>query len=604
VREKFPATHIFFGLGYSELLLITGGKDMIALLDVVTGLRNLRSPGDSNRSLFAKTTTFPLISCAQVHNPKAYDKLEGKKFQPIITATCEPVVEQSIAAELRKQGMYVRNIFGKSDLIIGWNSPIGIAEVANFLTQFRSKWGPTGTLVKTSTYLQSPIEAEHIDISAPSSTVSGNLSIAVSSPLRGVMTEKEEALFFDKLRKVKPFALQIALSDLTLRLSACLNAPQIGEHYLDMVNTLPYLSQLVEKLHTVSPTDGAHYTAESVVDLVRSAINQRYAGLEFHPETLAHSHVPLLCDIRTVVAAATCVPHFIFDHLFSDKRAFEVWPGFVIFGGTNAPQYLHQDILALPPMSLFQPIEEWWKITHEAAHGIFRMLNVYTKLPVKTKDYVETPLQKFGLDDYFFIDELFANWFDWKYIFNKDTAFYLKCIWESWTRVPRVHKSKSQYLARSFVLSFSDRLPELFSLMQVRRKEGGQPWLDARWEEFITVLHTIPAMAHYLEQITPTEKKDTIDLAFYASPILAFFENDFEKACNVKGLSERLNPPYPQVDEHIRLLNEGRIIRDPIPNPSHLHLKVLKSLKDNPSTLATEIAFLFSLENTYLQVRG
>lgn len=602
VRKKFPQAHVLFGFGYSELLLVAGGDDLAVLLGEVSQLRQLRDPENSTQPLFFKTTTFPLLSCTQVHKTRAYELLKGKVL-PVITASCEPAVERQVATELQDQGMFVYNVYGKSDLLIGWKDPIAIADLANFLTRFRQKWGATGTLSKTSTYLESRLQVLPGETSDPDSSSFKHSSAVASVPLPGLMTEEEENRLFEKLRTVEPHSLRAALSDLTLRLMACLNDPQIGEHYLDMANTFAFLPDLIDGLRKVSAADAARYTAEAVVDLARAAINQRYAGLELHPETLAHSHVPLLCDIRTIVAAATCTPYFIFDNLRPDTRASETWTGFVLFGGTSAPQYLHQDILALPPSSLFRPIEEWWKITHEAAHGVFRALRVFEKLPDKYRAYIEEGVRESGWDSYFLIDELFANWFDWKYIFKRDTEFFLQHVWASWVRVPRVQMSKSQYLARSFAVFICPRLSEFIELFQNRWMERGLPWLKARWEEFVIMLRAVPGMPIYIESVTSEEKQATLNLVFYTSHILSFFENGFEQACGIEKLSERLNPAYPEVDEHIRLLKEGRVIAIPIKNPCRLHLELLKSLNNQPPSLAMEIAFLFSLENTYLKTR-
>jgi hypothetical protein len=602
VRKKFPAAHIFLGLGYSELLLITGGEDLAVLLDTVNELRSMRDPEDNTQSLFFKTTTFPLLSCAQIHKTKSYELLQGKVL-PVITASCDPAVEWRIASEMEKQGMFVRNVYGKSDLLIGWKSPVAIADLANLLTQFRQRWGATGMLAKTSTYLESPIQTMPTSRSTPDTSFF-NRSLAIASgPLPGFPTEKEKNLLFDNLQTVEPHALRASLSDLTLRLLACLNEPQIGEHYLDMVNLFAFLPELIKGLGKSDIADNARYTAEAVADLARAAINQRYAGLEFHPETLAHSHVPLLCDIRAIVAAATCIPHFVFDHLHPDLRASETWAGFVLFGGTSAPQYLHQDILALPPASLFSPVEEWWKITHEAAHGVFRTLQVFEKIPSKYRDYVDAACLEAGADSYLLIDELFANWFDWKYIFNQDTEFFLQRIWASWFRVPRVQMSKSQYLARTFAVFICSRLSEFIPLLQYRLMERGFPWLKARWEEFVAVLRTVPEMSAYLDKVKPEEVQNTLTLVFHTSHILHFFENGFEQACGVEKLRKRLNPAYPELDQHIRLLNEGKVIMTQIPNPCRLHLEFLKSLRNQPPSLAAEIAYIFSLENTYLKAR-
>lgn len=602
VRKRFPEAHVLFGFGYSELLLVAGGDDLAVLLGAISELRQLRDPENTSQPLFFKTTTFPLLSYAQIHKTKSYERLKGKVL-PVITASCEAAVERHVAAKLQGQGMFVCNVYGKSDLLIGWKEPISIAELANFLTVFRQKWGAAGTLSKTSTYLESQLQVLPGGPTDPVSSSIQHPSAAASVSLPGLMTKEEENRLFKKLQTVEPHSLRASLSDLTLRLVACLNDPQIGEHYLDMANTFAFLPGLIDGLTKVAAADVARYTAEAVADLARAAINQRYAGLELHPETLAHSHVPLLCDIRTIVAAATCTPHFIFDNLLPDRRASETWTGFVIFGGTSAPQYLHQDILALPPASLFRPIEEWWKITHEAAHGAFRALRVYDKLPEKHRTYVEEGVRESGWDSYFLIDELFANWFDWNYIFNRDTEFFLQQVWTSWVRVPRVQKSKSQYLARSFAVFICPRLPEFIELFQSRWRERGLPWLNERWEEFVAMLGAVPEMPVYFQTLTSEEKQATLNLVFYTSHILNFFENGFEKACDIEKLHSRLNPEYPEVHEHIRLLQEGKVIGGPIKNPCRLHVELLKSLHQQPPSLAMEIAFLFSLENTYLKTR-
>ena len=585
VRKELPEAHVFFGLGHSELLIVMGEKNLPNLLKAVTGrLRILFDDKDEKYPLFSKTTTFPLLSYAQIHSEKNYEVLDGE-FEPVITASCEPAAERSIAAELKKQGLQTKNVYGKNDLLIEWKQSIKTSELAKFLTAFRLKWGPCGILTKTSTYLESSIPGEE----------NGELTNATFNEKEKypeLMTEEEEGRLFEMLAKIESPSLRAALSDLTLRLSACLNDPQLTSHYRDMANIFAYLPDLVESLGKKEKeiAFNAGFTAESVADLARAAMNQRYAGLEIHPETLAHAHAPLLCDIRTIVAAASCIPYYVFDKLKPNQRTPELWAGFVLFGSSSSPQYLHQDIIALPPSSLLSPISVWWKVTHEIAHAIYKTLELYPKIPPEIKKFIGESVQASGISDYLLVNELFANWFDWKYVFDQDTVFYLQQIWASWVKLPLIWKSKPQYLARSFCVYICPRLNELVALLSQRWDQAGLPWLEARWTELVAILKTVPGMEDYLTELLKSneEKADIFEIVYGSCQTLLFFEKSFENKCEVENLRERLHPPYPKLNEHLKLLNDGYVIKEEITDPCKLHLELLRSSGTKKPSMATE----------------
>ncbi|HWX18704.1 MAG TPA: hypothetical protein VN578_02245 [Candidatus Binatia bacterium] len=592
VRKSFPDTHVFFGMGYSELLLISGGANVERLLGMVTQMRHLRHPHDHRAPLFSKTTTFPLISCKNVHSTQNYESLEGD-IQPVITASCEPAFEHLIAPKSDDKKLYARNVYGKSDFLLAWREPVKVAELARYLSDLRKKWGQKGILSKTTTYIETDL--------TNASTMEGLISSRATQPAP-LITPQEQNQLFRLLNSVKSHALRAALSDVTLRLLACLNDPQLGPIYGDMLNTLAYMLSLTRHLtDDAELISEAAFIAEELADLARAAINQRYAGLEFHPETLAHAHLPLLCDIRTIVAAASCTPSHIFNKIMPGKRSSETWTGFVLFGGEASPQVLHQIILALPPASLFTPVQDWWKITHETAHAVFKILDVYKRLPPGYAQYVRDALPDDVIDDHHLINELFANWFDWKYIFQENTQFYLEMIWRSWIRLPVVRESKSQYLARSFAVFICPRLNEFTSLLEHRWQTHGAPWLTNRWQEFTQAILKVPGMRDYLK--VPAETvQNALDIVHHVTHIMQFFQSSLEGACRIKGLAKRLHPPYPRLRKDIQLLREGRIILSEIPDPCRLHLEVIKSLAlaGTRPKLATETAFLFSLEHSYL----
>jgi hypothetical protein len=588
IREQFPHVFIFFGLGFSELLLIPTGNDLSILLAFVRDLRSLAR--DSGATILSKTTTFPFVSYALVQRDKRYNLLKGL-VEPVVTVSCEPASERTIAQTLQSDGLSAKNIYGKNDLLIAWRQPIAFGDLAAFVTNLRHDWATV--ISRTTTYLENGVADKPI--------------VSASEPIDEYefMGNSEEKHLFDALGKITPHSLRAGISDLALRLSACLRSPLLSEYYRDMVNTFEFVEDLLTKLDGNKPrlTRTAGAQATRVADAARAAMNQRYAGLELHPETLAHSHSPLLCDIRSIVAAATCLPHYIFDNLFPGKRAAEIWPGFVLFGGAYSPQWFDQDVLALPPSSLLTPIGEWWKVTHEAAHAVYRLTDVDRHLPAKWRAHIEShckgqmnPLQMIG--------EQFANWFDWNYIFRRDTELYLHMIWPAWLELQSVWRSKPQYLVRSFALLLAGDAEAIGSISKESKHTGAIPLIRERWSEFVRIVGQVPEMSGFIAEIKEQELKNTFELTYGLFPLIRWFEKEFEKACGVDGLTERFAPEYGNLDQHVQDLAAGKVILEQIPDPPRLHISLLRYLKNGPAPLAMEIAYIYSLENTYLLSRA
>ncbi|MGH8092275.1 MAG: hypothetical protein ACREIF_02215 [Chthoniobacterales bacterium] len=591
IREKLPKVFIFLGLGFSELLIIDTGADFAEFLATVRELRGLSGEPESESPALSKTTTFPFVSYEVVHRTRAYDLLKGS-VEPVITISCQPASERAIAKVIRESGIIPKHIWGKNDLLLTWPNAITVANLIKFVCDFRGNPEVSQTLARTTTYWETPIHEQPIKEYVGSVT-----------PYEFLETKEEQSLF-TKLEQVRPHSLRASLSDLCLRLSACLRSPLLTEFYRDMVNTFEYVSNLLGHLVGHDPHKARHagVQASRVADAARAAINQRYAGLELHPETLAHSPSPLLCDIRTVVAAATCVPHYIFDRLFEGKRAAEVWPGFVLFGGTYSPQWLDQDVLALPPSSLLTPIEEWWKITHEAAHAVFRLTNVDGELPRYWHDNLNASTKN-EWSSLQMLAEQFANWFDWKYIFKADTRLYLRTIWRAWLQLPIVWQSKPQYFARSFGVTLAED-PEVIAATSKQNKyEGAIPLIRQRWNVFQELVRDLPNMREYLDEVQDLDVSRTFELTYALSPIAHWFETQYETRCGVTGLFRRMDPDYPELGAHAEQLLNGRVILRGINDPPRLHLALLKALDGNEPSLATHIAFLYSFENAYLGMR-
>jgi hypothetical protein len=603
LREHFSDVHVFFGLGYSEILLLSGGDNLPALCQHITDSRIAASqeeiPSSNGNplplsSLFSKTTTFPLTSYKNVHATERYEILAGE-VSPVITVACDPEFESGILSSLPK-GTSARNVYGKSDLIIYWDAgQIPFKVFASALTDLRRSWSENSLVAKTTSY----IETER---ALPQKQSTAELSFGPRKSHPGLPP-------LDHILTVNPLAFRASLVDLFLRMASALSDEKIGRHYWDMLNTAEYICHAVENKIIASGVDqlAARETVlvmTEVADLCRLAINQRYAGLEYHPETLAHSQSPVLCDIRVAVSAASCLPYYIFNNLYDGRGAEKIWAGFVVFGGTYSPQWYNADIIALPQTFLFKPVEEWWKVTHEIAHAVYRVCDVRNKISADLTDYVSDLFRNTGTDYEHSVSELFANWFDWFYIFSSDTNFFLKSIWESWLTFPMVWTHTVQYLTRAFFVYLCPEMSRVIKLKGTgRRDQHLLPFLKEKWESFTSIIRQIPSGKEYIEKTTDAQVQQIWTLTDALIPVMWFFQQEFEKTCNVEGLYDRLNPPYPSLEKHIGDLRSGHVTEEQIANPCKLQLELLRLLSNGEKpTLAMEIAYIFSLEAEYLSI--
>jgi hypothetical protein len=595
LRQYFGSLHVFFGLGYSEILVLVGGDNLPKLLETVTELRKSRPNGDSisaTAPFFSKTTTFPLVSYQNVHLSGKYSVLKGT-VHPAVTITCDPLAESAILSSLPKN-VIVHNIYGDTDLIVYWgDAGVEFGDFAGWVSELRSRCATSDVIFKTTSYLETPREAGD--------------GVITQLPARREIDPIQPSLF-PLLEQLEPLALRASVADLVLRLSACLRDPLIEADYRDMRATFPYLEEIVRLI--IEHKNGvevmkAQFTLAQIADLGRSAINQRYAGLETHPETLAYSQSPILCDIRTVIFAASALPLFILDNLIEDEGAPEIWAGYVLFGSTYSPLQYHQDILALPATSIYHPMRDWWKITHEVAHAAFSILDpnkivepTLLNSLIKWYDGSTTSADRV-------VSELFANFFDWKYIFHQQTDYFLLSIWAAWIKLPFVWEQKHQYLVRSFAIFMCDRLEEFATVAAAgRRNQTLETFLKNSFDDFRKVILPIDRAAEYFADLTPSILSDIYEQIIHLAGLLHFFHSNLEEAAGVSGLASRLRPTYTQVQAHAKAIIDGKIVSQGLINPCQLHHEILRTLGTRPAPLAAEVAYILSLENWVIQKRA
>lgn len=242
-------------------------------------------------------------------------------------------------------------------------------------------------------------------------------------------------------------------------------------------------------------------------------------------------------------------------------------------------------------------------MTHEAAHGIFHTLAVADMLDPAIYDYIKSADANSDLSARHIIGEQFANWFDWRYNFRRNTALYLRLIWQSWLEQPLVWQSKPQYLARSFAVLLCEHLGAIAQIALVSREAGLMPLLRTWWYEFVELTKEVPNMPAFLHQLQPDEQKEMFEMVSNLLPLLRWFEQRFEVKCGVANLTERLSPQYDRIAEHVVALKQGRVILEGIVDPTRLHLALLQDLAGAHPEVSTEVAYIYSLQNCYQQHR-
>lgn len=608
VRSHFPTGHVFFGLGFSEILLLVGGTDLPDLLRQVTCFRQLHVQNTStqnhgectnHRLYFIKTATFPFISHERIHKNRKYKILQGRVY-PVVTMSCDPASEGSII-NLLPEDTIARNAYGDTDLVVYWNREVDFAHFANALTKIRNIANSIPNLRKTTSYLET------------SAVANTNRSLRSDSVLRAPNYRKIFAGITEELYSlldaIDSPSLRASVSDLCLRLFSCHSDPHLESTYQDMANVIPFVMSVLRTMADPTKSQEQKRDAASqlsmICDQARIAINQRYAGVEIHPETLAHSQSPELSDIRSLISAATCIPHFIFDNLMPGRSAERVWAGYVIFGTTYSHRWQPQDILALPASAVYDPINQWWKTTHEAAHAVFRMLKVEKLVKSNRNLYqrLNCACALRTVETVHMQHEIFANWFDWRYIFDRDTQFFLKAVWDSWIKLPVVSESKHQYLNRTFAIVLAERFDDLTRAYDSESHKVITDYFLGEWCRFVGLISkSVLGFNHYVAEFLQSTDA-LVDLTHFSAALaetIALYEQVFEKRCRLDGLSSRLNPRYPRLSKHLNMLERGQVITEEIPNPCKLQLELLRRESRKRASLATQGAFVLSMENEYL----
>jgi hypothetical protein len=360
------------------------------------------------------------------------------------------------------------------------------------------------------------------------------------------------------------------------RLNSYYGRREYKSSFQDMVGVIDSIRYRLDELKAASGSK-AHYintTLSEIIDLSNNALFQRYADLETRFETSKHLPFPFLRGINGYISAATCIPCFIFKSVYPDTAVRQNWTGFVLFGLSYSYQLLRGHILSYPASTLQKPIEHWWGITHEVAHAIYRISDFYNQeLLESIKDYfngfsAQNPMLLLGQD----VEEIYANWFDFRYVFGGDKTRYFPTIWKSWLRWERIKRFKFDYLMRSLIIFLTTDLSGFHNAINQGEVEK---YLETKFSEMKALI--APRVYGFLDfaaDMTPETLRKMARFIDKIEPYLLFLEQEYFE----QEIYERLNQPYPKdlLNQHMQSLEDGIIVVDNIPNP----IKLLHELYD------------------------
>lgn len=596
-----PDANLFAGMGRSEILLLLRGTSFENLLPKISALRQqttiaqvMRNHSkikcDKNLPIFIDSTTFPLIAHPALQGDKNYNALEGTVL-PVVNVMCHPGFEKVVSQKRLPSCSRIFNHYGNYDVTMTWDKPVLLSIFAKELTDFRfeSKEGirSTGTI-----FLDANLKPDNGTSTVP---LLNNAS-EFDRHIKKIIKKSE------KSKKIDPM-VRSRLREFYGRFNSYLMQQESKTSFRDMRGITFAINANLDKLNKSSHSQyySLNNEVSEIIDLCNNALYQRYAGLETHFETCKHLPFPFLRGISGLISAATCVPFYIFKEIFPKNKIYDAWPGFVVFGLSYSYQLLCGRILSYPASSLYKPVEDWWGITHEVAHAIYHASDFYSSLPRDVKKYLEdTALNKPSIS--IEIEEIYANWFDFRYFFKSDKSFYFPTIWKSWLRWERVWRHKEQYVFRSFVIF---TMTNRDKLLEIRNKKGfkytTESYLRSQYNEMKKLILTkVRDFDDFEKTISRDEIGVIIDIVYRLQPLYDYLQN---KHFNEKDY-KRVNPSYPisLLRKHIRYLEKGIIVTDNIPNPVELLHELYKKYpgSDTEVPVRTTAAVILTLWFKYM----
>jgi hypothetical protein len=610
--------NLMTSLGHSEVLALLKGEDLSTILRIVSNIRDQATIGDvfkgncvlpKNRAsllpAFANSTSFPLISYELVLDPSDFGRVRGL-VKPVVTLRCQPGSDEAIASSLRKHGIgQALECYGKEDILIWFQEAIEIGDFTSRLMSFREEWRDHPGLYSTLTVFLGVPERE----AERREPMPDEASLSVPVACQEVHSRLSNALQGDWLEG----NVTSELLGFANRLSSCAADPYICVEFADMLGFIEYLVSLLSAMKDDiqrNEYDSSEITKGVLLDQIHTAneaLYQRYSGIEAHLEGVPFPPFSSHAGINRVVLAAADLPFFVLNDGFAKVRDDNLWPGFVTFSESEPFQAFHAEILSFPSRSLFTPVDEWPTISHEISHIAYRILNFGGHAETSLHDLIGRleghpafpPPEVLQL-----VFEIFAHWFDFCFFFEgKDIDYFIDQLWVGWLKVPMVWRRKRQYLLRSLLMDIWGDYEQFVKTSKgsARRRE----FIKYRYATMIARLSgKSQRFRYFMTGITEEDERSIFLDAFWVSGVFKTFEI-FRQRSIENGLYKRLNAPYEKLEQHLTLLESGKVVCDEIPNPKTLLFKLKERLVKNGVDIHPKIslAMILTLSNDYRRRR-
>lgn len=482
-KDAFPFIHI----GHSEICLLQAGENVDEILMTVRELRRflnsqnvadkicqemgMQSERMESVPSIQNTTSILLVSYP---DQERFKRIVGE-IHPTMLANCHPSFEKDISSHPIIGNPVARDSYGKDDLLFTWSENVPLGDLVKDVIEMRAEWGGNKKVLYKS----------HTHISSRMNNTSEFDSLSLEAPHVPEFKLFEDP---DKLDLLNPFLRNLVIETAS-RFKGYLRLGYLQASFLDMINIFSYIEYIAAEIGSYGSNNvsvswkkrARELQLLRLLDYCNHAIYQRYAGLESHLESASYLPFPHLCGVCRIINAASALPLYAMSQVKEGKNGWQVWMGFVCFGVNHAFQYDLAQVLSYPGEYLFRPVERWWVITHEISHIMYEMFDEDAIFKQKEREKIESTANrskrnnknqslydKKTLTEY--AEEIFATWFDFRFMHKGQSREFLKLIWSSWIELSSVWDNKKEYLARSFIVYCFEEWDELWDLWNINAK--------------------------------------------------------------------------------------------------------------------------------------
>jgi hypothetical protein len=223
----------------------------------------------------------------------------------------------------------------------------------------------------------------------------------------------------------------------------------------------------------------------------------------------------------------------------------------------------------MPDEALSQPIVQWWRAHHEVGHAVYRAIKFEERLEASAARWFRELTQMSGralapVDVVGYIEELFAQWFDFVFAFARGDEAYQCAIWTSWIKIRRVWQRKEEYVARSLAIYMYNREEEWLTAAVSR--EASMDYLLERLEDLSVVLRRgVPEFGEYWGKLSDDAKRMAVRNVDVLLPLISPPLVELERA-----LADSAPAAYAELDEHAQTVLRGEVVLSGVSSPAAL----------------------------------